>query len=90
MMPRRNRNAHAPRIDADELAAQADQLTAELAVRNPGTVVLIDEIQFYRLGGIPGTGKSNLLREYMTQFIHEHPGCQLTITDEKAVTRYAS
>jgi hypothetical protein len=29
-MPRRNRNAHTPRIDTDELAAQAAQLTTEL------------------------------------------------------------
>ncbi len=29
-MPRRNRNAHTPRIDTDDLAAQAAQLTTEL------------------------------------------------------------
>jgi hypothetical protein len=30
-MPRRNRNAHALLINADELAEQASQLTAELS-----------------------------------------------------------
>jgi hypothetical protein len=29
-MPRRNRNVHAFRIDADELADQADELAADL------------------------------------------------------------
>ena len=56
-MPRRNRNAHAPAIDTDELAAQAAQLTAELGSVHIPVSHPADEIQL-RLGGIPPTGKS--------------------------------
>lgn len=48
-MPRRNRNAYAFRIDTDELAAQADQLTAELAIPASITALPIDEMQLYYL-----------------------------------------
>jgi hypothetical protein len=91
LMPRRNRNAHAPRIDADELAAQADQLTAELVATNPMTVFVPGETQLcYQLGALTSTGKTNLFRDYIASFIHDHPGCQLHLIDAKAVTRYAS
>jgi hypothetical protein len=88
-MPRRNRNAHACRIDADALADQADQLTAELAAANPSIVVVIDESLLYaRLGSIAGPGKSSVIRDYITQFVHEYPGCQISLTDAKAVTTH--
>jgi hypothetical protein len=88
-MPRRNRNAHACRIDADELADQADQLTAELAAASTSIVLVIDESPLYaRYGAITGPGKSSVIRDYITQFIHEHPGCQISLTDAKAVTTH--
>ena len=66
-MPRRNRNAHAPAIDTDELAAQAAQLTAELAsVHIRALSYPAGEIQL-RLGGIPGTGKSAVLINDLAQ-----------------------
>ena len=34
-MPRRNRNAGTPRLDVDQLAADLDQLTADLCPRLP-------------------------------------------------------
>jgi len=34
-MPRRNRNAGTPRLDTDQLAADLDQLTADLCPRLP-------------------------------------------------------
>jgi hypothetical protein len=37
-MPRRNRNVNALRIDADELADQADRLTAELGHPDATTI----------------------------------------------------
>jgi hypothetical protein len=89
-MPRRNRNAQAPRIDTDELAAQADRLTAEFGRVNGVIVYLAGEVQIYSCSAGTGSGKSNLLREYIAQFISEYPGCPITITDAKAVTSYAS
>jgi hypothetical protein len=87
LMPRRNRNAHACRIDADALADQADQLTAELAAANTGIVIVIDESPLYAWhGAITGLGKSNVIRDYITQFVYEHPGCQISLTDAKVVT----
>ena len=88
-MPRRNRNAQTPRIDTDELAAQAAQLTAELAATNPATVLVIDESQLYhQFAPMARTGKSRLLGDYITTFLSEHPGWQLTLADAKAVTSH--
>jgi hypothetical protein len=89
-MPRRNRNAQAPRIDTDELATQADQLTTEFGQVNGTIVYLTDEIQPYSCSAGTGGGKTNPLREHIAQFISKYPGCQITITDAKGVTSNAS
>jgi hypothetical protein len=82
-MPRRNRNAHAPAIDADELAAQAAQLTADLGSIHIRPVShLADEIQL-RLGGIPHPGKSPVLIDHFNEWIKEHPGCTVSLIDGK-------
>jgi len=85
-MPRRNRNAHALRIDTDELAARADQLTAELGSINGCRVYLLDEIQLYSCPARPGAGKSAILRYYMATWLSQHPFGYITFTDGKAVT----
>lgn len=88
-MPRRNRNAHSLRIDTDELAAQAGQLTAELGTINGRPVYLADEIQlYYRLGGISGGGKSSALNLILAHFTSKYPRCQISLTDAKAVTSH--
>lgn len=38
-MPRRNRNVHTARIDAEDLAEEADRLAAELTAEH-GTAIL--------------------------------------------------
>jgi hypothetical protein len=83
-MPRRNRNAHAPAIDADELAAQAAQLTAELGSLHIDPVThLADEIQL-SLGSIPGPGKSLVLIDHFNEWIKEHPGGTVRLIDGKS------
>jgi hypothetical protein len=52
-MPRRNRNAGTPRLDADQLAAELDQLAADLRYTAPLT----------------GIGKSRLLVRYLARTI---------------------
>ena len=83
-MPRRNRNAHAPAIDADELAAQADRLTAELgSVHIDPVSYLAEEIQL-SLGGIPHAGKSPVLINRLNEWIKEHPGATVSLIDGKS------
>jgi hypothetical protein len=82
MMPRRNRNAHAPAIDADELAAQAAQLAAELGSVHIPVSHPAEEIQL-RLGGIPQAGKSSVLIDHFNEWIKEHPGCTVGLLDVK-------
>jgi hypothetical protein len=81
-MPRRNRNAHATTINADELADQAEQLTAELGTVNGITAYLLDDIRFYRISAI-GAGKSAILHDYFTKWSKERPGCKLVVIDRK-------
>jgi hypothetical protein len=84
MMPRRNRNAHAPVIDTDELAAQAAQLTAELgSVHIDPVTHLAGEIQL-SLGSISGPGKSLVLIDHFNEWIKEHPGGMVTLIDSKS------
>ena len=88
-MPRRNRNAHADRIDTDELAAHAAWLTTDLAATSPSTVLVTGESQLYhQLAATARTSKQGLLGDYITTFLSEHPGWQLSLTDAKAVTSY--
>jgi hypothetical protein len=83
-MPRRNRNAHAPAIDTEELAAQAAQLAAELgSMRLHPISYPAAEIQF-RLGSIPGPGKSLVLIGYFNEWIKEHPGRTVRLIDGKS------
>jgi desulfoferrodoxin (superoxide reductase-like protein) len=82
-MPRRNRNAHAPAIDADELAAQAAQLTAELGSVHIPVSYPAGEIQL-RLGGIPHPAKSSVLIDHFNEWIKEHPGCTVSLIDRKS------
>jgi hypothetical protein len=83
MMPRRNRNAHAPAIDTDELAAQAAQLTAELGSVHIPVSHQAGEIQL-RLGGAPHAGKSSALIDYLSKWATEHPGGTVALIDGKA------
>jgi hypothetical protein len=85
-MPRRNRNAHALTIDADKLADQASQLTAELGRLHGVTVYLADETQVYYAASAQGTGKSSGLFSYLAEWISQHPGCHVSFADAKAVT----
>jgi hypothetical protein len=73
-MPRRNRNANARRIDADDLAAHAKWLEDVLAINNAFIPV------------IPGIGKSAALRRYLITYLEQHSGCQLSYFDPKGVT----
>jgi hypothetical protein len=82
-MPRRNRNAHAPAIDADELAAQAAQLAAELGSLHIPAFYPAEEIQL-RLGSIPGPGKSLVLIDHFNEWIKEHPGGMVRLIDDKS------
>jgi hypothetical protein len=82
-MPRRNRNAHAPAIDTDELAAQADRLAAELGSVHIPVLHPTEEIQL-RLGSIPGPGKSLVLIDYFDEWIKEHPGGTVALIDGKS------
>jgi len=85
-MPRRNRNAHALTIDGDKLADQASQLTTELGRFNSVTIYLADETQVSFLAGSQGTGKSSGLSSYLAEWISQHPGCHVSLTEAKAVT----
>jgi putative protein kinase ArgK-like GTPase of G3E family len=82
MMPRRNRNAHAPAIDTDELAAQAAQLTAELGSVHIPILRPAGEIQL-RLCGTPGTGKSAALINDLIQRLQQHPGAAVALLDSQ-------
>lgn len=83
-MPRRNRNAHAPVIDTDELAAQAAQLTAELASVHIDPVThSAGDIQL-RLGGTPHPGKPAVLIGYFNEWIKEHPCATVSLIDDKS------
>jgi hypothetical protein len=82
-MPRRNRNAHAPAIDTDELAAHADRLTAELGSIHIPVSHLAGEIQL-RLCGIPRPGKSPVLIGYFNEWIKEHPRGTVSFIDRKS------
>jgi hypothetical protein len=81
-MPRRNRNAHAPVIDTDELAEQAAQLTAELGSLHIPLSHLATEIQL-RLGSTPGSGKSAALITDLIQRLHQHPGAAVALLDSQ-------
>jgi hypothetical protein len=84
MMPRRNRNAHAPAIDTDELAAQAAELTAELASVHIDPIThLVGDIQL-RLGGSQATGKSAALISDLIQRLQQHPGAAVALLDGKS------
>jgi hypothetical protein len=85
-MPRRNRNAHSVRIDADELAAHAARLAIELGSINGCRVYLLDEMQLYSCPAGSGAGKSAVLRGYMTQWLSEHPFGYISFMDGKAVS----
>jgi hypothetical protein len=82
-MPRRNRNAHAPVIDTDELAAQAAQLAAELGSVHIPVFYPAEEIQL-RLGSISGPGKSFVLIDHLDEWIKEHPGGTVRLIDGKS------
>lgn len=81
-MPRRNRNAHAPAIDADELAAQAAQLTAELGSVHIPVSHPVGEIRL-RLGGTPHPGKSTVLIDHFNEWIKDHPGATVSLINGK-------
>jgi len=81
-MPRRNRKAHPPVIDTDELAAQAAQLTAELGSAHIPVSHPAGEIQL-RLEFISGTGKSAALITDLTQWVKQHPGAMGALLDGK-------
>ena len=81
-MPRRNRNAHAPAIDTDELAAQAAQLTAELGSAHIPLLRPAGVIQL-RLGGTRGTGKSAALINDLIQRLQQHPGAAVALLDSQ-------
>jgi len=84
-MPRRNRNAHAPAIDTDELAEQAAQLTAELdSIRIHPISYPAEEIPL-RLSGTPGAGKSTVLIRYFSKWAKEHPGGTVAPLDGTSV-----
>jgi putative protein kinase ArgK-like GTPase of G3E family len=85
-MPRRNRNAHAPAIDTDELAAQAAQLAAELGSVHIPILRPAGEIQL-RLGGTPGTGKSAALINDLIQRLQQHPRAVALLDSQNALAR---
>jgi hypothetical protein len=87
-MPRRNRNAHAFTISADELAAQADQLTAEIGTGNNVIVYLTDEIQLYSNSARSGARKSSIVHDYLFTYINKRSGCQVSFYRGKAVTSH--
>jgi hypothetical protein len=84
MMPRRNRNAHAPVIDTDELAAQAAQLTAELGSVHIDLVTHLAGEMKLSLGSIRGPGKSLVLIDHLDEWIKEHPGGTVRLIDGKS------
>jgi hypothetical protein len=87
-MPRRNRNVRAYRIDTDELADQAAQLTAEIGTTY-AALCRADEMQVYPiLGGSAGTWKSACLRAYLRKALNASYGYSLSVIDGKAVTSH--
>jgi hypothetical protein len=87
MMPRRNRNAHAFTISADKLAAQADQLTAEIGTANSATLQFLDEIQLYdSFFGIQRAEETAVIRDHVIKLLQSNPGRRFSLNDGKVVT----
>jgi len=80
-MPRRNRNAHALRIDPDTLADQTGQLAADLGCpTRPGPATGM------RLHAtVSGTADPVLLRDCLAGWLAGIPGSHLRLADLTAV-----
>lgn len=79
-MPRHNHNAHAPRIDTDQLATRVDQLAGELGAISTQDDWCLSSTAV-PLGWPPMT-----LRDCLAVWLSDYLNCSISLDDPKVVT----